>query len=250
MRKILINPKYASLRSFIEQIPDRMLREGETLKDHRNVIKVLTAPDGQRLNVKRYHIPQGLNSLIYSWGLRKPKGQRAYEYPPILLQKGIETPENIAYIEDRRFGLLGYSYFVCTQCDYGHELYEVGKAPDGTYNELAVALASFTAHTHESDVLHRDYSPGNILWKKDDDGYHFSIIDINRMYFGKVDIEMGCANFARLWGPKSFIQLLCREYARLRGFDEDVAVQITMKHRRRFWEHYRKKHEIEFDLEY
>ena len=44
MRKILINPKYASLRSFIEQIPDRMLREGETLKDHRNVIKVLTAP--------------------------------------------------------------------------------------------------------------------------------------------------------------------------------------------------------------
>ena len=225
------------------------MNEGELLKDGRNFIKVLDAPDGQRLNVKRYHVPSGPNRLVYSLGIRKPKGQRAYEYPQILLSRGIETPENIAYIEDRHLGMLGFSYFVCTQCDYGHELYEVGHAPDGTYNELAIALARFTAHMHENNVMHRDYSPGNILWKKDGQGYHFSVIDINRMYFGPVDIRMGCANFSRLWGPKHFIELLVCEYAGLRGFDETAAVNIAMASRAHFWKRFLKKHTVSFDVE-
>jgi serine/threonine protein kinase len=249
MRRIEINPKYSYLQTFIESVPERMLHEGKLLKDGRNMIKVLQTPDGQQLNVKRYHIPAVPNRLIYSLGLRKPKGQRAYEYPEILLQKGISTPENIAYIEERQGGLLGYSYFICTQCDYEHELYEVGHAPSGTYDELAVALATFTAHMHDAGVMHRDYSPGNILWCKDAEGYHFSIIDINRMYFGPVDMQHGCANFARLWGPKQFIEVLAKAYAQQRGFDEEQAVKITMKYRARFWKRFLKKHTVSFEVE-
>ena len=44
----------------------------------------------------------------------------------------------------------------------------------------------YTAVMHEREVLHLDYSPGNILWDKDDEGYHFTVVDINRMRFGKV----------------------------------------------------------------
>ena len=227
-----------------------MLHEGELLKDKRNLIKVLQAPDGQRLNVKRYHVPAGLNRLIYSSGIRKPTGQRAYEYPQILIPQGIETPENIAYIEDRHFGLLGYTYFVCQQCEYEHELYEVGHAPDGTYNELAIALAAFTARLHDAHVLHRDYSPGNILWRHDEEGFHFSIIDINRMYFGYVNLKRGCANFSRLWGPKHFIEIIAKEYAKCRGFDETEAVDITLKCREKFWKRYLKKHTVSFEVEF
>lgn len=249
MRYIRINPKYNHLRLFIESIPEIIQYEGELIKDGRNLIKVFNTPDGQIINVKRYHIPNGPNRLIYSLGLRKPKGQRAYEYPEILLQKGINTPENIAYIEERHGILLGHSYFICTQCPYEHELYEVGHAPEGTYDELAIALATFTAHMHESGVLHRDYSPGNILWNHDAEGYHFSIIDTNRMYFGPVDMKRGCANFARLWGPKQFIVLLASQYAHLRGFDEEQVIETVLKYRARFWKRFLKKHTVSFNVE-
>ena len=79
--------------------------------------------------------------------------------------------------------------------------------------------------------------------------YGFSIVDINRMRFGRVSMEDGCRSFARLWGAKRFLQLLVREYARLRLFDPQEAEDVLMKERRRFWKHYQKKREMEFPLE-
>ena len=87
--KIKINPKYEEMRSFIERIPDVFEKEGRVIYTGRNLIKVMEAPDGTVINVKRYHVPKGPNSLIYSLGIRKPKGERAFEYPMILEKKGI-----------------------------------------------------------------------------------------------------------------------------------------------------------------
>ena len=78
--KIKINPKYEEMRSFIERIPDVFKKEGRVIYTGRNLIKVMEAPDGTVINVKRYHVPKGPNSLIYSLGIRKPKGERAFEY--------------------------------------------------------------------------------------------------------------------------------------------------------------------------
>ena len=111
MRTIQLNPRYASLRTFIERIPDTMETEGTYIYGgRRNLIMKMTAPDGKELNVKRFRKPRLLNSIIYSWGLRTPKGQRAWEYPARLLALGVETPEAVAYIEDRNsLGLLQHS---------------------------------------------------------------------------------------------------------------------------------------------
>ena len=126
---------------------------------------------------------------------------------------------------------------------------------------MAEALACFAAHMHKQEVLHRDFSPGNILWEKaplnppkrgkefHPHSLYFSLVDINRMRFGPVSMEEGCRSFARLWGPKRFIQLLVEEYARQRGFDPQVCVDITMQARVRFWTRYQKKREMEFQLE-
>ena len=51
MRKIKINPKYEYLRAFIESIPDIFEKEGREIYNKRNLIKVLTAPDGTQVNV-------------------------------------------------------------------------------------------------------------------------------------------------------------------------------------------------------
>ncbi len=250
MRKIKINPKYERLRSFIESIPNVFEQEGKEIYNKRNLIKVLTAPDGTRVNVKRYHVPHGPNRLVYSYGLRKPKCLRAYAYPMILRDKGIKTPEPIAMIEERdSLYLLGYSYLVTLQCDYGHTLYEVGNARPGDYEPLAKALARFAAKIHDSNVLHKDFTPGNVLWKQDEDGFHFSIVDINRMRFGPVSVKQGLFNLRKFWGPKDFIRILVTEYATIRNTNVDQAVDYVMGERAKFWKRYGKKHEIPFKLE-
>lgn len=246
-----INPRYALWSDFIRQLPVSFAEEGRVLQDGRNLIKVLRAPDGSEINVKRYHRPAGLNLWVYSLGIRLPKGLRAYLYPLVLAERGIDTPEPIAYVEERHFGLLGYSYFVSVQCPYEHRCYEWGNAPAGTYEEMAKAFAAFTAKLHGRGILHRDYSPGNILWRKENDEYQFALVDINQMRFGKVGMRAGCKNFARLWGPKRFIILMVREYARLRGFDPDQCEWLALRYRRNFWKAYRRKKrdKIKFNLE-
>lgn len=244
---IIINPQYSFLESFINDVPNIFIEQGATIYDSRNVIKVFDI-DGIQINVKRYHAPKGLNKLIYSF-FRTSKGLRAYQYPTTLLKEGIETPQPIAYIEFRKYGLIDYSYFISKHCTYKHRLYEIGNASKGTYEELAVALAQNTAKMHEAQILHKDYSPGNILFEKINGEYKFSVVDINRMYFGPVNKEKGCANFARLWGPKDFFIILAKEYARIRHFDENECIRLVLFYRARFWKRYGRKHEIEFKLE-
>lgn len=251
-RQISINPRYEHLRAFITQIPAIMDEQGTYIYGgRRNLIKRFEAPDGTVVNVKRFKKPNFLNSFVYSTGIRKPKGIRAFTYPERLLAKGIETPEAIAYIEERNaIGLLQESWFVSLQCPYRHLLYELGDAKPEVYEPIAKALAGYAAFMHDHEVLHLDFSPGNILWDQDEDGtYHFSIVDINRMRFGVVDMESGCKSFSRLWGPKRFIQLLVEAYAQARHFDPATCVDITMKARASFWQRYQKKREIEFKLE-
>ena len=248
--KIKINPKYEEMRSFIERIPDVFEQEGRVIYTGRNLIKVMEAPDGTIINVKRYHVPSGPNRLIYSLRLRKPKGERAFEYPLILEKKGIETPTVIALIEQRNiFGFLGYSYLITVQCDYAHTLYDVGDAVPGTYEKLAKALAHFAADMHNKKILHKDFTPGNVLWMQDEEGFHFMIVDINRMKFGEIGVKEGLYNLRKFWGPKEFIRILVSEYAMVRNYDVDEAVAYVMKERAKFWTRFGKKHTIKFKLE-
>ncbi len=249
-RKTIVNPRFERLREYVESIPGIFDTEGETIYHKRNHIKVMTAPDGTVVNVKRYQVPHGVNRYVYSLGIRKPKGLRAYLYPQRLLERGIETPEPIAYIEERSNGLLGHCYFVSVQSPYTHTMYELGEAREGEYEEIAKAFGKFTARMHDRQVLHLDYSPGNILFDLRPDGtYRFSLVDTNRMYFGPVDMKKGVSAFKRIWGPKRFFITVVREYARNRGYDADRAEAYALRERSRFWKRYQRKHKVEFNLE-
>lgn len=245
-----IAPRYAHLETFAASMPQIFEHEGEVIYRGRNLIKTMTAPDGTLVNVKRYHQPSGPNRLIYSWGLRESKGSRAFRYPAILAAKDIGTPDAIALVEERNsLGLLGYSYLLTVQSPYPNTLYAMGDAKEGEYEALAEALGRFAAHLHEQEVLHKDFTPGNILWSHDADGYHFALVDINRMAFGPVSSKTGLATLCRLWGPKAFVRLTAESYAQARGYDVATAVQYVMERRARFWRRYGKKHTIKFKLE-
>ena len=246
---MLINPKYEHLRDWLEQLPGNFEQLGEVIYDSRNQLRVITAPDGTLVNAKRFCVPRQPNRLVYSLGIRQPKGLRAFLYPARLLECGISTPEPIAYIEFRHCGLLGLSYFVSVQSPLTHTLYELAEAKEGTYEDLADAFGRYTANMHEHQVLHLDYSPGNILWDKDEQGYHFAVVDINRMRFGQVSIKDGGTALCRLWGPKRFIELIVRSYAVACGFDEEEAVRLTMQARKTFWTRYLRRHHFDLPIE-
>ena len=96
---------------------------------------------------------------------------------------------------------------------------------------------------------HYGWDIAHYSWDKDDEGYHFTVVDINRMRFGKVDMKDGCTALCRLWGPKRFIELIARSYATARGFNQDEAVRLTMQTRAAFWTRFRKRHPVDFPLE-
>ena len=247
---MMINKKYELLSGWLKRLPEQFEQMGEVIYDKRNQLRVISAPDGTLINAKRYCVPHVVNRVVYSLGIRQPKGLRAFNYPNRLLERGIETPEPIAYIEERRCGLLGLSYFVSVQSPLGHTLYELSHAVEGSYEELAEAVGRFVAMMHEREVLHLDLSPGNILWDKDEQGYHFAVVDINRMRFGKVGMKQGCSTLCRLWGPKRLTELVARSYAQARRFDVDEALSLTMQARTAYWTRYQRRHHpLEFPLE-
>lgn len=247
---MLINPKYEGLRQWLETMPGKFCDEGCEIYNLRNVIKVMDAPGGLVLNVKRYHKPHFPNSLIYSLGLRKAKGRRAFEYPERLLSAGIDTPEPVAYIEQRVAGLIDFSFFVSIQCCDCHTMYEVANKSTAECASLMEALGGFTARLHDARIMHLDYTPGNILWFIDADGtFHFSLVDINRMRFGHVSMSEGCRNMKKMWGSRELIAIMVRSYARSRGFDEDACEKEIMQQRRSFWIHYKDKDKLPFKID-
>lgn len=246
--KIILNPAYSHLRPFIEDI-GRNFEQGEEIHSGRNSIRTVRTA-GLLLNIKRYGRLNPFNRFVYSF-LRKPKGLRAYLYPQRLIAKGFETPVPVAYVEERRGGLIGSSYFVSLQCPYSRRFYEFGNAAaEGETAEIATAFARFTARLHEAGILHLDYSPGNILFDRVDGEWRFSLVDTNRMYFGPVGKKRGCANFARLWGQPEFFRLIAETYARERGYDPQECLRLTMAARRHFWKRFSKRHKVKYDLVY
>ena len=233
---IVIHPKYEHLRTWIEHLPETFALQGEVIYDARNQIRLITAPDGTETCVKRFHAPRGLNSWVYMhW--RTPKAVRAYENAVRLQAAGIGTPEPIAYILITEKGLLRESYLVSMRSNLSRNFYEFRHHPLEGSEYIVRAFARFTAQMHMQGILHRDYSPGNILFDADKQGnVHFEIVDINRMVFDKpVGLDTACRNFCRLWGKEDFFILLAKEYAKARGFDEEQCIRLTITYWKRFW---------------
>mgnify|MGYP002516013491 FL=1 len=250
MTRVTVNPEYAGNRELCDFIAaiERNFPSGELVQQgSRNTLRRFTV-GGVRIVVKHFGRPNPLNRIVYSF-LRKPKGVRAYEYAFRVRNAGFDTPEAIAYIERRSCGIIADSYFVSAECTYTRRFYEFGNAVAEDFADIIRAFARRTAQFHEAGMLHRDFSPGNILFDKVDGEWKFAIVDINRMSFSPVSIERGCRNFARLWGQPDFFRIVADEYAESRNADAGECLSIILEARRKFWTHFAKRHKVKYRLE-
>lgn len=244
--KIVENPQYQQLSAFVNSIHFQFEKAGTVIYKQRNEIRVFDL-NGLSVNVKRFKVPHLLNRIVYTF-FRQPKAQRSYQYAIRLKKMDIETPDPVAFILTKRNGLLYYSYYISLQADYNRNMYEFGKGGVDEREYIMEAFAGFTAELHKKGIYHKDYSPGNILFKEENGEVKFCLVDINRMRFGFVSIVRGCANFARLWGQKPFFNIVVRKYAEERNADPEQCLKQALQARRKFWKRYVRKHLLPFEL--
>ena len=219
---VVIHPEYRFLQDYIESIPTRFELLTKILYKDRNVIK-LDETNGLKLVIKSYGRIYLTNRIRYSY-FHASKAERAFTYGTKLLEKGFKTPQPVAYIEEFDNGLLRNSYFVSLYTDFQ----PLSKMMPTDEMEITKALAAYTFDLHKSGIYHMDYSRGNILCKKGEDGYQFSLIDNNRMRFGQFSFKDRLKNFRRLGLSKRQLVTVAREYARLENRNERETTETLM----------------------
>lgn len=200
---------------FANEIEKYFSESNVVLQDDRNTIKEVEF-NNKVFVVKSYKVPSTINSFIYTY-LKKSKAWRAYEYG---LKVPQFTPKVIARIENFN-PCLAQSYLICEKfdADFNMQAPLFKNHPDKKI--IFQEFAKFVFELHENNVIHHDLSPGNILIKKDIQGYVFKIIDINRMTFKILSTKQKAQNFSKLWANTEDLSTILKTYAQVAKLDKN-----------------------------
>lgn len=221
---VTVNPKYSFLKEYIEQIPVRFEELPDVLYKDRNVIKA-DQVSNVKLVIKSYHRIYLTNRIRYSY-FYASKAKRAFQYGLELLKKGFLTPEPIAFIECFEYGLLTRSYFISLHTDFT----PLASIISHDQELLMKDLARYTYQLHRHGIYHMDYSSGNILCKKQNGHFQFSLIDNNRMKFGRFSYSRRLKNFRRLGLSDTQLIDVAKEYSRLEKTDESETIKQIFRY--------------------
>jgi hypothetical protein len=217
---------------------------------NRNSIKLFEI-EGKTISVKAFKKPNLINKIAYRY-FRKSKAQRSFEYASILLEKGIGTPQPIAYFENFDVIGLNESYYVCEHlnCDLTYRELVETDYPDS--ENILRQFTQFTFDMHQKGIEFLDHSPGNTLIINEGDGeYSFYLVDLNRMKFHQsIDFQTRMKNLSKITPKKEMIAIMSNEYAKLYGEAETKVFesmwQLTSDFQYRFARKKRIKRKLKF----
>ncbi len=241
MNKIIVSSNFEHLTKRITAIISNFPNEGYILGNQkRNEIRVVDFNELE-LNIKSFKKPGLINKLIYGY-FRKSKAERSYEYASLLEQKNIGTPKPIAYFENKSILGLTDSYYVSEHINADLTFRELVKQPDFIDHEIILRkFVHFTHSLHENNILFNDHSPGNTLIKKNEQDYHFYLVDLNRMSFKSLTFTERMKNFSRLTPKKEMVEVMSNEYAKITGKDYNLVFAEMWKHTTAFQEKFFRK---------
>lgn len=224
--KYELNKNYENIKDFVFNIKDFFKQNFNTIHKARNELKVIDYKDIKTV-VKAFKVPHFLNQIVYAY-FRESKAKKSYKNAIKLLDLQINTPKPIAYIEFYRNFLFKESFFISEKLDYLFTIREpLRNMALEDREQIIKRFVQFTYNLHKNSVYHKDYSAGNILvFKNENHEYDFSVVDINRMEFKKIDLKEGLNNFAKLWLDEGSLELIAKEYAKLSNIDENQAINI------------------------
>lgn len=222
--KYKINPKYEEqFKDFLLNIKDYFSKNDGTIHKARNELKIIEH-NGISTVVKAFKVPNAINQFAYAY-LRGSKAKKSYENGMRLSELDVSSPEPIGYIEFYRGGLLKESFFISYEFKYDFTMAHIRDDQPQYKEEVLRQFARFTYDIHQKGIWHSDYSGGNILVKKDEDSYKFSLVDINRMKFIDIAGYSGLENFNKFWFNEEDLITLGKEYAKVANLDEEKSIE-------------------------
>ncbi len=234
--KYEIEKKYEYLKDFVLQIQKHFRMEKSYIHKERNEVKELDH-SGKIIVVKSFQVLSMPRRFIYTF-LQKSKAKRSFLYSQKLKNF---APKPIAYVEFFRWKLLEESYYLCEKFDFDFTIREV-LFDENFYDRenILKQFAIFTYNLHNNGIYHLDYSPGNILIKKDKKNYTFSVVDVNRMAFFKPNLTQRMKNFERLTRSEQDLEIIAKEYAKVSEEDGEDCMRLI--------KYYSKKHTYIFNF--
>lgn len=219
--KVVINPQYEFLRDEIVRLPKHKYEPERVYCNKRNTVELIELR-GHKYVLKRFCRPTFTNQFVYTF-FRPNKAQRGYDYSFRLRKLGIETPTAVAYMVCYRFGIVRTCYLLSEWVPYP-QIRELTHGDAAGEKSMIESLARFAAEMHSKGVLHRDFGCDNIMYHIDNGVYHFCVIDINRMKFGRLSRKECLLGVDRLDLGDAGRAYFMECYTRLRGWDDTGSV--------------------------
>ena len=221
---------FAPIPDNLRQALTRLMTDGvppeavQIYRGARNTLYELTI-EGERLCVKHFRRAKFPNNFIYT-NFRASKARRSFDHANRLLSMGFDTPQPIAYGENKRGLRLVDSYYICRYVDIANIR---GWAERSDSAALIKALAAEMARLHDAGVLNKDFSPGNILAQPTADGrYLFFYVDLNRMRFDVRDRAKLMTMFRSISLDADDTRRLAEAYAEATGLDTEPVVDKAL----------------------
>ena len=219
-----VNPSYSNLNAFMRDLPDNYEKLGKIIYKGRNELREIEY-EGVQMVIKSFRIPNFINRIAYGI-FRSSKARRSYEYARILMEKSIGTPTPIGYYTSRKWFLFYKSWYVCAKSECPNTYKDLIDGNFPNTEKIVKSIAALTAYMHKNNMLHKDWSRGNILFNDTPDGVELEIIDLNRIRFHKIGMEEGCRNFERLPGTDRMTRWMAEEYASIMGYNAEECFKI------------------------
>ena len=237
--KLVVNDSFKHFKSFLENIKEHFATSKNSIHKARNEIKVINY-ESRDFVVKSFKIPHIINKFVYTF-FKSSKAKKSYDFA---LKIDKFTPKPIGYIEFYESFLINDSYFISEKFDYDFTIREpLLDINFPNKNEIFKAFAQFTFDLHENGIYHLDYSPGNILIKKENDNFIFKIVDINRMKFLNMDLEKRAKNFSKLWAKDEDLEFIAKEYAKIyeKNNEEFISKTISFSKKHKAVKNFKKR---------
>lgn len=225
--KIIIAPEYKYLEKEIRDISRLFAsHEGTIVYEGRNSIRNFSL-EGTPVTIKRFKKVNLAQQVAYTF-FKSTKAERAYRYARIFRARGIRTPREIAYVEEREHGLFTTGYFISTTCPDPPAFPALVLEKDFD-KQLAEDLARLVVLMHGKGIVHGDLNLGNFLYHKDKESghYSFTVIDINRSkFYDDVPPEDVCMkNLSTLTHRRDLFRFMVSVYAEERNWPVEKTIE-------------------------
>ncbi len=186
----------------------------------RNVLWITDSPAGPAV-VKRFGATLG-GWVLDRW--RGSKARRSFAIASALRRRGVPTPEPLGWAEDRCGPGIRACAYACRSVPELPRLRDWLRGDAPGWEAALAAAGGAIARFQAAGVLHRDLSPGNLLWGAEagvEPAWH--LVDLNRIAFlAPGDGRLGPGALARLAGSTPE-----RTLALLRGFADATGLGLA-----------------------